>query len=300
MAASSVAGPAIATLKSAGFSSHSESLISSIALRLPAKFDPFSSDRAVTRSTDRGAPLLRLVLVNYARSSEEAEEVCNEAVDSWGTIDILINNAGFTRDGLLMRMKILKWKEVIVLNLTGVYLCTLGRIINIASVAGLVGNVGQANYSAAKAGGNWPDKTCSQGICKLFIRQVNAVAQAVIAFDMTAKLGGDIEKKILGTIPLGRYGQPEEIAGLVEFLALNPAVPVTLLGRNDDVGGHRLSCPITTKVGLKSQVSESQVLWFITKDYGGLCGGLCQQAVFLYNNEATENRKYCQEVLIEF
>ncbi|GFY91530.1 NAD(P)-binding Rossmann-fold superfamily protein [Actinidia rufa] len=182
------------------------------------------------------------VLVNYARSSKEAEEVCKEieacggqaltfggdvskeadvdsmiktAVDAWGTVDILINNAGITRDGLLMRMKTPQWKEVIDLNLTGVYLCTQaaakimmkkkkGRIINIASVVGLVGNVGQANYSAAKAG-------------------VNAVAPGFIASDMTAKLGEDIEKKILGTIPLGRYGQPEEIAGLVEFLALNPA-----------------------------------------------------------------------------
>ncbi|GFY99994.1 NAD(P)-binding Rossmann-fold superfamily protein [Actinidia rufa] len=171
------------------------------------------------------------VLVNYARSSKEAEEVCKEietcggqallfggdvskeadvelmiktAVDAWGTVDILINNAGITRDGLLMRMKTSQWQDVIDLNLTGVFLCTQGRIINIASVVGLVGNVGQANYSAAKAG-------------------VNAVAPGFIASDMTAKLGGDIEKKILETIPLGRYGQPEEIAGLVEFLALNPA-----------------------------------------------------------------------------
>ncbi|KAI7979591.1 hypothetical protein LOK49_Contig296G00003 [Camellia lanceoleosa] len=188
------------------------------------------------------------VLVNYARSSKEAEEVCKEiercgqaitfggdvskeadvesmiktAVDAWGTVDILINNAGITRDGLLMRMKTAQWKEVIDLNLTGVYLCTQaaakimmkkkkGRIINIASVVGLVGNVGQANYSAAKAGVLGLTKT------------VNAVAPGFIASDMTAKLGGDIEKKILATIPLGRYGQPEEVAGLVEFLALSPA-----------------------------------------------------------------------------
>jgi 3-oxoacyl-[acyl-carrier protein] reductase len=130
------------------------------------------------------------VLVNYARSSKEAEDVCKEieasggqalsfggdvskeedvesmiktAVDAWGTIDILINNAGITKDGLLMRMKTPQWNDVINLNLTGVFLCTQaaakimmkkrkGRIINIASVVGLVGNVGQANYSAAKAG----------------------------------------------------------------------------------------------------------------------------------------------------
>ncbi|KAH7834342.1 hypothetical protein Vadar_015051 [Vaccinium darrowii] len=200
------------------------------------------------------------VLVNYARSSKEAEEVCKEietcggqaltfggdvskeedvesmiktAVDAWGTVDILINNAGITRDGLLMRMKTPQWQEVIDLNLTGVYLCTQaaakimmkkkkGRIINISSVVGLTGNIGQANYSAAKAGVLGLTKTVAREYASRNIN-VNAVAPGFIASDMTAKLGGDIEKKILETIPLGRYGQPEEIAGLVEFLALNPA-----------------------------------------------------------------------------
>ncbi|KAL6969317.1 3-oxoacyl-[acyl-carrier-protein] reductase, chloroplastic [Sarracenia purpurea var. burkii] len=200
------------------------------------------------------------VLVNYARSSKEAEDVCREietsggqaltfggdvsketdvesmiktAVDAWGTVDILINNAGITRDGLLMRMKTPQWKEVIDLNLTGVYLCTQaatkimmkkkkGRIINIASVVGLVGNVGQANYSAAKAGVIGLTKTVAKEYASRNIN-VNAVAPGFVASDMTLKLGGDIEEKILETIPLGRYGQPEEIAGLVEFLALNPA-----------------------------------------------------------------------------
>ncbi|CAI0425707.1 unnamed protein product, partial [Linum tenue] len=204
------------------------------------------------------------VLVNYARSSKEAEEVCKEieayggqavtfggdvskeedvaammktAIDAFGTVDILINNAGITRDTLLMRMKKSQWQDVIDLNLTGVFLCTQaaakimmkkrkGRIINIASVVGLVGNAGQANYSAAKAGVIGFTKTvakeyASRNINNIF--QVNAVAPGFIASDMTAKLGDDIEKKILEGIPLGRYGQPEEVAGLVEFLALNPA-----------------------------------------------------------------------------
>ncbi|KAJ6841469.1 3-oxoacyl-[acyl-carrier-protein] reductase 4-like [Iris pallida] len=198
------------------------------------------------------------VLVNYARSSKEAEEVCQEiekfggqaitfggdvskeadveamiktAVDTWGTVDILINNAGITRDTLLMRMKKSQWQEVIDLNLTGVFLCTQaaakvmmkkkkGRIINIASVVGLVGNIGQANYSAAKAGVIGFTKTVAREYASRNIN-VNAIAPGFIASDMTSKLGDDLEKKILQTIPLGRYGQPEEVAGLVEFLALS-------------------------------------------------------------------------------
>ncbi|KAG2409661.1 3-oxoacyl-[acyl-carrier-protein] reductase [Vigna angularis] len=182
------------------------------------------------------------VLVNYTKSSTQAKEVSNlieafggqaltfegdvsneadvesmikTAVDAWGTVDVLVNNAGITRDGLLMRMKKSQWQDVIDLNLTGVFLCIQaaakimtmkkkGRIVNITSVIGQVGNVGQANYSAAKAG-------------------VNAVAPGFIASDMTAMLRPDMEKKRLELIPLGRFGQPEEVAGLVEFLALNPS-----------------------------------------------------------------------------
>lgn len=200
------------------------------------------------------------VLVNYARSSKEAEEVCKEieecggqgltfggdvskeadvnamiktAVDAWGTVDVLINNAGIARDGLLMRMKTAQWQEVIDLNLTGVFLCTQaaaklmmkkkkGRIINISSVVGLVGNFGQANYSAAKAGVIGLTKAVAKEYASRNIT-VNAVAPGFIASDMTGKLADDIQKKIMEGIPLGRYGQPEEVAGLVEFLALNPA-----------------------------------------------------------------------------
>ncbi|CAH1414719.1 unnamed protein product [Lactuca virosa] len=199
------------------------------------------------------------VLVNYARSSNEAEQVCKQieeaggqaltfkgdvskesdvasmiktAVDAWGTVDVLVNNAGIIKDGLLMRMKTSQWQEVIDLNLTGVFLCTQaaakimmkkkkGRIINITSVVGLTGNVGQANYSAAKAGVIGFTKTVAKEYSNRGIN-VNAVAPGFISTDIIANLGEDIKKKLLKTIPLGRYGQPEEVAGLVEFLALNP------------------------------------------------------------------------------
>ncbi|CAG7899258.1 unnamed protein product [Brassica rapa] len=203
------------------------------------------------------------VLVNYARSAQEAEDVSKQieafggqaitfggdvskeadvdammktAIDAWGTTDVVVNNAGITRDTLLIRMKKSQWDEVIDLNLTGVFLCNhvctrivltysiilQGRIINIASVVGLIGNIGQANYAAAKAGVIGFSKTAAREGASRNIN-VNVVCPRFIASDMTAKLGEDMEKKILGTIPLGRYGQPEDVAGLVEFLALSPA-----------------------------------------------------------------------------
>ncbi|MBP0014053.1 MAG: 3-oxoacyl-[acyl-carrier-protein] reductase [Roseofilum sp. SBFL] len=197
------------------------------------------------------------VAVNYASSSGAAEEVVSqikdqggeaialgadvsqaEAVDTlvkavmdqWGRIDVLVNNAGITRDGLLLRMKPEDWQAVINLNLTGVFLCTRaiskimikkrrGRIINIASVSGQMGNPGQANYSAAKAGVIGFTKTVAKEIASRGVT-ANAVAPGFIATDMTKDLAAD---EILKLIPLGRYGQPEEVAGMVRFLAADPA-----------------------------------------------------------------------------
>lgn len=197
------------------------------------------------------------VVVNYASSSTAADEVVAEitgaggeavalqadvsqvdqvdnlidgAIDKFKHIDILVNNAGITRDTLLLRMKPEDWQAVIDLNLTGVFLCTRavsklmlkqrsGRIINITSVAGQMGNPGQANYSAAKAGVIGFTKTVAKELASRGIT-VNAVAPGFIATDMTSNLKSE---GILQYIPLGRYGQPEEIAGMVRFLAADPA-----------------------------------------------------------------------------
>ena len=197
------------------------------------------------------------VAVNYASSSTAADAVVDEikgqggdaialqadvaqadqvdtlfkaVANQWGRTDVLVNNAGITRDTLLLRMKPEDWQAVINLNLTGVYLCTRavsramlkqrsGRIINIASVAGQMGNPGQANYSAAKAGVIGFTKTVAKEMASRGVT-VNAVAPGFIATDMTEGLASE---EILKFIPLGRYGQPDEIAGMVRFLASDPA-----------------------------------------------------------------------------
>ncbi len=197
------------------------------------------------------------VVINYASSSAVAQQVADEIVanggsaialqadvskadqvdallnavmEKWNRVDILVNNAGITRDTLLLRMKLEDWQAVIDLNLTGVFLCTraiskvmlkqrAGRIINIASVAGQMGNPGQANYSAAKAGVIGFTKTVAKELASRGVT-VNAVAPGFIATDMTSNLKAD---EILEYIPLGRYGQPEEVAGLVRFLAADPS-----------------------------------------------------------------------------
>ncbi len=198
------------------------------------------------------------VVVNYARSASAAEQVVdaiktaggvaiaiqadvsqvdqvdaliNGTVEKFGRVDILVNNAGITRDTLLLRMKPEDWQAVIDLNLTGVFLCTRavaklmlkqrsGRIINIASVAGQMGNPGQANYSAAKAGVIGFTKTVAKELASRGVT-ANAVAPGFIETDMTDDLPN--AEEILKFIPLGRFGQPDDIAGMVRFLAADPA-----------------------------------------------------------------------------
>lgn len=164
---------------------------------------------------------------------EEIEKLINAAVDKWGRLDILVNNAGITRDTLMLRMKPEQWQEVIDVNLSGVFYATQaatkimgkqrhGRIVNLGSVVGLVGNAGQANYAAAKGGVIAMTKTVAREFAGRGIT-CNAICPGFIASDMTAKIDKKYEEQILATIPLGRYGQPEEVAGLVRFLTCDPA-----------------------------------------------------------------------------
>ena len=161
--------------------------------------------------------------------SEAVKTMVREIVARWGKIDILVNNAGITRDNLLLRMPEKDWDDVINTNLKGAYLCTKmvlrsltgqgwGRIINISSLAGVMGNEGQANYSAAKAGLIAFTKSIAREVGSLNIT-VNAIAPGFITTNMTDKLPQEIKDSILSRIALKRFGKPEDIAEIVAFLA---------------------------------------------------------------------------------
>ncbi|MEH2154995.1 3-oxoacyl-[acyl-carrier-protein] reductase [Nostoc sp.] len=162
---------------------------------------------------------------------DQVDALVNAVMEKFSRVNILVNNAGITRDTLLLRLKPEDWQAVIDLNLTGVFLCTRavskimlkqrsGRIINITSVAGQMGNPGQSNYSAAKAGVIGFTKSVAKELATRGIT-VNAVAPGFITTDMTSDLNNP--EDILKYIPLGRFGQPEEVAGMVRFLAADPA-----------------------------------------------------------------------------
>lgn len=169
-----------------------------------------------------------LVKANVGKTAE-FDEMVAKTLEAFGKLDILVNNAGITRDNLIMRMKEEEFDDVIETNLKGVFngikavtrsmmKQRYGRIINISSVVGTLGNAGQANYVAAKAGVIGLTKSAARELASRGIT-VNAVAPGFIETDMTDKLTGEIREKMLTEIPLGRMGRPEEIAEAVLYLA---------------------------------------------------------------------------------
>ena len=169
--------------------------------------------------------------------SAAVEAMVAAVVKEFGTIDILVNNAGITRDTLLMRMKDEDFAKVLDTNLKGVFYCTkavsklmmkkrAGRIVNMASVIGLVGNAGQANYAAAKAGVIGFSKSVAKELASRGIT-VNVVAPGFIGTDMTADLPETVKEKALADIPLGKMGEPEDVANAVLFLASDQASYIT-------------------------------------------------------------------------
>ena len=189
---------------------------------------PDAADAVVAEIKDSGGKAYALQ-ANVA-DEEAVNGLIKTVIERSGRIDVLVNNAGITRDGLLMRMKTDDWQAVINLNLSGVFLCTRavarpmlkqksGRIINITSVVGLMGNAGQSNYAAAKAGVVGFTRSAAKEMASRGIT-VNAVAPGFIATDMTKNLDAE---DILAAIPLGQFGTPEQVAGAVRFLAADPS-----------------------------------------------------------------------------
>jgi len=160
---------------------------------------------------------------------DQFQDAVNAAAEAFGSVDILVNNAGITRDNLLVRMPPEEWDSVIAINLTGVFngikaaarimsKQRSGRIINIASTVGISGNAGQANYSASKAGVIGLTKTAARELARRNVT-VNAVAPGFIVTPMTDKMTEEAQQASLQRVPLGRFGQPEDVAGVVFFLA---------------------------------------------------------------------------------
>lgn len=169
--------------------------------------------------------------------AEDAERLVNAAMEKFGKIDILVNNAGITRDGLLVRMKDEEWDAVLSVNLKGAFVCTraaskvmtkqrYGRIINIASIVGQMGNAGQANYCASKAGLIGLTKSNARELAKRNIT-VNAVAPGFIATDMTEALPEKVRQELAAQIPMERLGSADDIANAVLFLASDNSAYIT-------------------------------------------------------------------------
>ncbi|MDD5281541.1 MAG: 3-oxoacyl-[acyl-carrier-protein] reductase [Candidatus Omnitrophica bacterium] len=181
----------------------------------------------------RKALALEMDVTNY----EKVEEGINKILDKMGKVDILVNNAGITKDNLLLRMSQADWDAVINVNLKGTFNCIKavtrpmikqrsGRIISIASIIGLMGNPGQANYAASKAGIIALTKTVAKELASRNIN-ANAVAPGFIQTEMTAKLPEDVKKKMLEAIPLAKLGTPQDVANTCLFLASEESSYIT-------------------------------------------------------------------------
>ena len=168
---------------------------------------------------------------------ESAKNAVDQVVERWGRIDILVNNAGITRDKLLLRLTVQDWDAVLAVNLKGAYICSRavlplmlrqrwGRIVGIASVVGLVGNPGQTNYAASKAGLIGFTKALAREVAGRNIT-VNAVAPGYISTHMVQSLSEELQQAVLKQIPVSRFGTPEDVANAVAFLCSEDSSYIT-------------------------------------------------------------------------
>ena len=211
------------------FASHGAKL--TLTARNSALLESLSEE---IKKTGGHEPLCVVLDVN---NSEKVDEMVDKTLDKFSKVDILVNNAGVTRDGLLLRMSDEDWDEVLDTNLRGAFFCLravakpmmrqrAGRVINMSSVIGLIGNAGQANYAASKAGLIALTKSAAKELGSRNIL-VNAIAPGFIETDMTRALGEDVRNAILKTIPVGVFGKPSDIARTALFLASDESAFVT-------------------------------------------------------------------------
>jgi 3-oxoacyl-[acyl-carrier protein] reductase len=195
------------------------------------------SDASDAVAEIRGLGRRVLYLKADISQNDQAKELIAKVVGEFGSIDVLVNNAGITRDSLLLRMKEEDWDSVIAVNLKGTFNCIQaaakhmmkqrsGAIVNISSIVGIFGNAGQANYSASKAGVIGLTKTSAKELASRGIR-VNAIAPGFIETEMTKKLSAETREEVVERIPLGEFGSPEDVAALVCFLASGRAGYIT-------------------------------------------------------------------------
>ncbi|HHW32452.1 MAG TPA: 3-oxoacyl-[acyl-carrier-protein] reductase [Clostridiaceae bacterium] len=194
-----------------------------------------SVDSTAKEFTEAGYNVI--VIKGDVRNTEDVENMMKKTVEVFGSLDILVNNAGITRDTLLLKMTEKDWEDVIGINLTGAFICTKaaakimvkqrsGKIINISSVAGVMGNPGQANYSASKAGLIGLTKSTAKELASRNIT-CNAVAPGLIVSKMTDVLPDKVKENYLNSIPLKRFGTPEDVANVVGFLASDDSNYIT-------------------------------------------------------------------------
>ena len=194
-----------------------------------------AADEVVQRVGEAGTQAV--ALQGDVTKTDDVERLFTQAAEAFGPVEVLVNNAGIIRDSLLMRMSDDDWDSVVDLDLRSVFLCTRagirtmvrarwGRVINIGSVVGLRGNQGQANYAAAKAGLVGFTQSVAKEVASRNVT-VNCVAPGYVETDIVEDLPQELKKYIMDRVPIGRFGQPEEIAGMVGFLASDAASYVT-------------------------------------------------------------------------
>ncbi len=194
-----------------------------------------AADEVVQRVAEAGTQAV--ALQGDVTKTEDVERLFTQAAEAFGPVEVLVNNAGIIKDSLLMRMSDDDWDSVVNLDLRSVFLCTRagirtmvrarwGRVINIGSVVGLRGNQGQANYAAAKAGLVGFTQSVAKEVASRNVT-VNCVAPGYVETDIVEDLPQELKQYIMERVPIGRFGQPEEIAGMVGFLASDAASYVT-------------------------------------------------------------------------